>query len=196
MQDSTSVLDLVSGIWWKLYIQWFYDIDNLTTKLSSKYEYNEIFKQLHRLIELCRYVKIITKGNKDFMVHIHAIPQGYHSVNPYIVINNINKFILFLQSVFGAIKKKEVDNNQDEHYAEVMIGDTCIMIEENKNVNMQKGTYLWIYVQNVNSIYNQALAAGCLSLEPPQLKYGVDFVAKVIDPFGIVWLISSYNSGS
>ena len=69
------------------------------------------------------------------------------------------------------------------------------MIEENKNVNMQKGTYLWIYVQNVNSIYNQALAAGCLSLEPPQMKYGVDFVAKVIDPFGIVWLISSYNSG-
>jgi PhnB protein len=130
------------------------------------------------------------------MVHIHAIPQGYHSVNPYIVINNINKFILFLQSMFGAIKKKEVDNNQDEHYAEVMIGDTCIMIEENKNVNMQKGTYLWIYVQNVNSIYNQALAAGCLSLEPPQRKYGVDFVAKVIDPFGIVWLISSYNSGS
>ncbi len=113
MQDSTSVLDLVSGIWWKLYIQWFYDIDNLTTKLSSKYEYNGIFKQLHRLIELCRYVKIITRGNKVFMVHIHAIPQGYHSVNPYIVINNINKFILFLQSVFGAIKKKEVDNNQD-----------------------------------------------------------------------------------
>ena len=113
MQDSTSVLDLVSGIWWKLYIQWFYDIDNLTTKLSSKCEYNGIFKQEHHLTELCRYVKIIKRGNKGFMVHIHAIPQGYHSVNPCIVINNINKFILFLQSVFGAIKKKEVDNNQD-----------------------------------------------------------------------------------
>lgn len=131
-----------------------------------------------------------------FVVHIQEIPHGYHSVNPYIVINNINKFILFLQSVFGAIKKKEVDDNQKERYAEVMIGDTCIMIEENKNVNMKKGTCLWIYVQDVNSVYKQALAADCLSLEPPQRKYGVDFVAKVRDPFGIVWLISSYDSGS
>ena len=129
-----------------------------------------------------------------FVVQIGEIPQGYHSVNPYIVIDNAKKLIVFLQLVFGAIKIKEVNSGINEYYAEVKIGDTCIMIEEDTNAISQKGTYFWIYVHNVTCIYEQALAAGCTSLEPPQYKYGVDYVAKVRDPFGITWLISSYIS--
>jgi PhnB protein len=129
-----------------------------------------------------------------FVVQLGELPQGYHSVNPYIVIDNAKKFILFLQSVFGATKIKEVNSRGNEYYAEVKIGDTCLMIEEDKDTILQKGTCFWIYVDNVNSIYKQALSAGCKSLEPPQCKYGVDFVTKISDPFGIIWLISSYIS--
>lgn len=128
------------------------------------------------------------------MVQKREVPLGYHSVNPYIVIVNANEFILFLQSVFGAIKIKEVKGSGGEYYAEAKIGDTCIMIEEDKNAIYQKGTYLWVYVNDVKSIYKQALIAGCKSLESPTCKYGADFVAKICDPFGIIWLISSYNS--
>jgi PhnB protein len=129
-----------------------------------------------------------------FMVHKREVPPGYHSVNPYIVIVNANEFILFLQSVFGAIKIKEVKGSEGEYYAEAKIGDTCLMIEEDKNTIYQKGTYLWVYVNDVNSIYEQALIFGCRSIESPTCKYGADFVAKICDPFGIIWLISSYNS--
>jgi len=128
------------------------------------------------------------------MDHKREIPPGYHSVNPYIVIVNANEFILFLQSVFGATKIKEIKGSEGEYYAEARIGDTCLMIEEDKNAIYQKGTCLWVYVNDVNSVYEQALVAGCTSLEPPMCKYGVDFVAKISDPFGIIWLISSYNS--
>ena len=130
-----------------------------------------------------------------FVVQIIGIPQGYHSVNPYIVINNAKKLIVFLQLVFGATKIKEVNSGINEYYAEVRVGDTCIMIEEDTNAISQKGTYFWVYVQDVTFTYQQALTAGCTSLESPQCKYGIDYVATVRDPFGITWLISSYMSG-
>jgi PhnB protein len=130
-----------------------------------------------------------------FVVQITKIPEGYHSVNPYIVIDNAKKFILFLQSVFGATKIKEVSSGGKDYYAEVKVGDTYIMIEENKNAISQKGTCFWVYVRDVTFTYKQALTAGCTSLEPPKCKYGVDYVARVRDPFGIIWLISSFISG-
>jgi PhnB protein len=125
------------------------------------------------------------------MIQISKVPQGYHSVNPYIVIKEAEKFILFLQSVFDARKIKEINENGG-YYAEVKIGDSCIMIEENKSAVSQEGTYLWVYVHDTRFIYERAIATGCTSLEAPTCKYGVDFIAKVRDPFGLCWLISSY----
>lgn len=94
------------------------------------------------------------------MVGVRDIPQDYHSVNPYIVIANANEFILFLQSVFGTMKIKEVKGGVWEYHAEAKIGDTCIMIEEDNSAIYQKGTYFWVYVHDVTFIYEQALVAG------------------------------------
>ncbi|VFJ12678.1 VOC family protein [Candidatus Nitrosocosmicus franklandus] len=126
------------------------------------------------------------------MIQTKGLPQGYHSVNPYIIINKAQEFVLFLESVFGAERVKEVNEN-GVYYAEAKIGDSILMIEENISVITQKGTFLWIYVEDVSLIYEQAIAKGCISLEPPTLKYGVDIVAKVRDPFDLCWFVSSYN---
>lgn len=126
------------------------------------------------------------------MIQTKGLPQGYHSINPYIVINKAQEFVLFLESVFGAKRIKEINEN-GVYYAEAKIGDSILMIEENNSVITQKGTYLWIYVEDVRLIYEQAIANGCISIEPPTLKYGVDIVSKVRDPFGRCWFISSYN---
>jgi len=126
------------------------------------------------------------------MIQTKGLPQGYHSVNPYIIINKAQEFVLFLESVFGAERVKEVNEN-GVYYAEAKIGDSILMIEENISVITQKGTFLWIYVEDVSLIYEQAIAKGCISLEPPTLKYGVDIVAKVRDPFDHCWFVSFYN---
>jgi len=78
-------------------------------------------------------------------------------------------------------------------YAEVRIGDTCIMMEENHQISHLDSSSLWVYVRDVDAIYDRALKAGCTSIEAPTYKYRVDKVAKVVDPFGIRWFIATFN---
>lgn len=83
------------------------------------------------------------------------------------------------------LKKLEGGEN-GAYYAETTIGDSCIVIEENKSGISQKGTYLGVYVTDVKFIYERAVTMGCTSLEAPACKYGVDYPSKVRDPFGLI----------
>ena len=61
------------------------------------------------------------------MDELNLYPPGYHSVNPYLTIGNVREFIEFLKIVFNAILIKQI-KEENGVYAEVRIGDTCIMI--------------------------------------------------------------------
>ena len=126
------------------------------------------------------------------MNNFNQYPAGYHSVNPYLVIGNVGQFVEFLRIVFDAVLVKLI-NEENGVYAEVTIGDTCIMIEENHQNLHLDSTSLWVYVSDVDSVYEKALRVGCKSIEPPILKYSVDKVAKVFDPFGILWFLAAFN---
>lgn len=126
------------------------------------------------------------------MDELNSYPPGYHSVNPYLTIGNVREFIGFLKIVFNAILIKQI-KEENGVYAEVRIGDTCIMIEENHQKSHLDSASLWVYVRNVDSVYEKALKVGCKSIEPPTRKYAVDKVAKVVDPFGILWFLATYN---
>ena len=126
------------------------------------------------------------------MDELNSYPPGYHSVNPYVTIGNVREFIEFLKIVFNAILIKQI-KEENGVYAEVRIGDTCIMIEENHQKSHLDSASLWVYVRNVDSVYEKALKVGCKSIESPTHKYAVDKVAKVVDPFGILWFLATYN---
>jgi len=123
---------------------------------------------------------------------LNSYPPGYHSVNPYLAIGNVREFVEFLKIVFNAVLIKQI-KEENEVYAEVRIGDTCIMIEENHQNSHLDSPSLWVYVGNVDSVYEKALKVGCKSIEPPTRKYAVDKVAKVVDPFGILWFLATFN---
>jgi PhnB protein len=61
--------------------------------------------------------------NSDF------IPTGYHSVNPYILVNSVSDYFTFLETVFDARMIKKIENGA-ERYIEAKIGDTVLMIQE------------------------------------------------------------------
>lgn len=126
------------------------------------------------------------------MAEVNSFPSGYHSVNPYLVIGNVLEFIGFSQTVFNAVLVKQI-KEENGMYAEVRIGDTCIMMEENHQISLLDSSSLWVYGRDVDAIYDRALKAGCTSLEAPTYKYRVDKVAKVVDPFGIRWFIATFN---
>ena len=127
------------------------------------------------------------------MRKLDSFPPGYHSVNPYLVIGNVLEFIKFSELVFNAVVIKRIKEEKGM-YAEIRIGDTCIMIEENHKISHLNSLSLWVYVRDVDATYDKALKAGCKSIQAPTYKYKVDKVAKVADQFGIIWLLATFNA--
>ena len=127
------------------------------------------------------------------MRELDPFPPGYHTVNPYLVLGNVSEFIEFSELVFNAVVVKRIEEEKG-FYAEVKIGDTCIMLEENRKSSHPSLLSLWIYVRDVDFTYDKALKAGCKSIQTPTHKYKVDKVAKILDPFGITWLVATFNS--
>jgi len=70
------------------------------------------------------------------------------------------------------------------------------MMEENYKITHSSSLSLWVYVRDVDATYEKALKAGCKSIQTPTHKYEVDKMAKILDPFGITWLVSTFNSNS
>ena len=120
-----------------------------------------------------------------------SFPQGYHTVNPYLVIGNVLEFIKFSELVFNAVVVKRFKEEKGL-YAEIKIGDTCIMMEEDYKISHSSSLSLWVYVRDVDATYEKALKAGCKSIQVPTYKYPLDIVAKVVDQFGITWLIATF----
>jgi len=127
------------------------------------------------------------------MRELDPFPPGYHTINPYLVIGDISEFIKFSELVFNAVVVKRIEEEKG-FYAEVKIGDTCIMLEENRKSSHPSLLSMWIYVRDVDFTYDKALNAGCKSIQTPTHKYQVDKVAKILDPFGITWLATTFNS--
>ena len=103
------------------------------------------------------------------------------------------EFIKFSDLVFNAVVIKRIKEEKGM-YAEIRIGDTCIMIEENYKISHLNSLSVWVCVRDVDATYDKALKAGCKSIQAPTYKYKVDKVAKVADQFGIIWLLATFNA--
>lgn len=115
----------------------------------------------------------------------------FHSINPYILVRNIDDYFSFLKSVFGAKIIKEI-HGSEENYMEVKIEDTTLMVQECKDEFGFGPISLWIYVKDVKFIFDLCVKNGSTVLKYPTLQFGKDIVGKIIDPFGVAWYISSY----
>ncbi len=128
------------------------------------------------------------------MDQANPFPRGYHSISPYLVVKNISDFISFLKEVFQATEViRLLEDN--ETYAEVKIGDSILMMVEPRENAKTPNCILWVYVFDVEDVYQKALTNGSTSLMKPTFKYGTDKIAIINDPFGIQWRIASYRKG-
>lgn len=108
---------------------------------------------------------------------------------PYLIVNNARAFFEFAQSVFRATEQliAPVDDNTVMH-GELKIHDAVIMFADANNNWAAKTAAMYIYVDNVNSVYNLAMNNSAKSLTPPEQKdYG--YTAGFEDPFGNHWFI-------
>ena len=123
------------------------------------------------------------------------VPDGYHTVTPYLTVRNAAKVIEFLQQAFGAKISHEPTKRPDGSvmHAQVTIGDSPIMIADESEMAKATTSSLYLYVPNVDSVYQRAVKAGGTTImEPADMFYG-DRSGAVKDPSGNSWFIATHK---
>lgn len=127
------------------------------------------------------------------MENVSPIPHGFHTVTPYLIVSDASKLIDFLKLAFDATEIDRFETDNSIIHAIVQIGDSKIMISDS-NENMKPiPCFLYLYVENVDETYKNALMAGATSMrEPTDEVYG-DRGAGVVDFAGNNWYIATHK---
>src|SRR5690242_12412681 len=123
---------------------------------------------------------------------VHPIPEGSHTVTPWIISPDTARLLDFMKQAFGAEELGRVYNEDGTiGHAEVKIGDSIVMAFDARKEWPATPCFLRLYVPDGDAIYQQALAAGATAVtEMTSLAFG-DRVGRVRDPFGNLWWIQT-----
>lgn len=130
---------------------------------------------------------------------VKKIPEGYHSVTPYLVVADAARAIDFYKQVFGAseLVRMGAPGGKVGH-AELKIGDSMVMLSDEMGENRSPQTLggspvsIFLYVDDVDSVFNQAIKAGAKSDASPADMFWGDRYGKLTDPFGHMWAIATH----
>lgn len=132
---------------------------------------------------------------------VQPIPKGYHSVTPYLVVNDAARAIDFYQRAFGAKEIMRMSGPGDKiGHAELKIGDSMIMLSDeipgtgNKSPRSLGGSpvSIFLYLADVDATFKQAVAAGAKVDAPLANMFWGDRYGKLADPFGHSWSLATH----
>ena len=133
---------------------------------------------------------------------VKAIPDGYHSVTPYLSIRGASQALEFYQRAFNATELfRLVAPSGEIGHAEIRIGDSAIMLadpcEEGSFRHPQSlggsSVGLHLYVEDVDALFAQAVAAGAKTIRAVQDQFYGDRTGTLEDPFGHVWFLATHK---
>ena len=134
-------------------------------------------------------------------MNVKAIPDGYHSLTPYMGIDKAGEAIEFYKKAFGATQVMRLDMPDGRvGHAELRIGDSSLMLGTPcdqmalRNPDEHTSIGLHLYVEDVDTVYKNALDAGAETEGTMTVKdqfYG-DRSGNLIDPFGHKWVIATH----
>jgi PhnB protein len=121
---------------------------------------------------------------------VSPIPEGYHTVTPWIISRDSAGLIDFIKAAFGGIELgRFVMEDGSIGHAEVRIGDSVVMMFDAKPDWPETPDFLRLYVDDANAVFEQALRAGATTVTELTHLYWGDLVGRVRDPFGNLWWI-------
>ena len=124
---------------------------------------------------------------------VKPIPDGYHTVTPFLLVKEAEKVIEFLKRAFGAVESsRHTMPDGSIMHAELRIGDSNVMLAEANEKWPAMPSMLYLYMQDVDSVYKKAVQAGGKSLREPTNEFYGDRSAGVIDPSGNQWWIATH----
>jgi PhnB protein len=133
--------------------------------------------------------------------NVKPVPEGYHTITPYLYIRGAASAIAFYQNAFGAtlILRMPGPNDRIMH-AEIKIGDSIVMLAD-ENVSMGAcspqsiggvSSAFLVYVPDVDQVVEKSVAAGARLDRPVKDQFYGDRSGTVIDPFGHKWTIATH----
>ena len=132
---------------------------------------------------------------------VRAIPVGYHSVTPRLLVRDAAAAIKFYQQAFGAkeLTRFRMPDGKIVH-AEIEIGDSRVMLAEESPEHGHRGpeslgsspVILHLFVEDVDALAQQAVAAGAKILIPVATQFYGDRSGRLADPFGHTWIVSTH----
>ncbi len=133
---------------------------------------------------------------------VRPIPEGYHSITPYLVVDGATRAIDFYQRAFGAKKIMQMNGPDGKiAHAELKIGDSILMLADEmpgSDVRTPKSlggssVGIFLYVENVDKVFSQAQSAGAKVQSPPADMFWGDRYGKLTDPFGHSWSLATHK---
>jgi PhnB protein len=124
---------------------------------------------------------------------VRAIPDGYHTVTPYLTIRGATELLQFVQDAFEAVETECIRSPDGRvQHAQVKIGDSKVMMgEAPQDFQPMPGT-LYLYVDDVDGWFDRAVRAGGEVLEQPEDKFYGDRTAAVKDASGNRWYMATH----
>ncbi|MEM7537274.1 MAG: VOC family protein [Chloroflexota bacterium] len=119
-------------------------------------------------------------------------PEGYPSISPYLIVNDADKTIQFLIATFGATEIRRFSNEDGSiNHAEVRLDDGVLMLADKGPGWPDRPANVHIYVEDVDAVYQRALANGGESVQEPVQKDDPDKRGGVRDAGGTIWWIAT-----
>ena len=132
----------------------------------------------------------------------HYVPEGYHSVTPYLIVDGAAEAIRFYGEAFGAteVLRMPMGDSGKLAHAEIKIGDSHVMLaDEFPDMGLlgplKRGgatASLMIYLPDVDAAFAQALSAGAKEERPPADQFWGDRMGTLVDPFGHRWTLATH----
>lgn len=136
---------------------------------------------------------------------VQTKPAGYHSVTPYLIVDNATKALEFYQKALNAEELFRLPipgdkGTQKIGHAEIRIGDSQLMLsDENPEMDALSPKRLggtpagfMIYVDDVDKAFEQAVKAGGKPVQPVENQFWGDRTGTIVDPFGHKWTLGTH----
>jgi PhnB protein len=131
------------------------------------------------------------------------IPDGYHTLTPYLAVRGAAEAIEFYKHAFGARERLRMPGPDGKSigHAEIVIGDSIIMLSDevpqfgNRSPQTLNGTPVTfaLYVEDADASYKRAVDAGAKVLRPIADQFYGDRAGTVIDPYGYQWSLMTHK---
>jgi len=154
-------------------------------------------------VELWPGTVISKKANltEESTMPVKPIPDGYHSVTPYLIVQGAAKAIEFYKKAFAAAELMRLNGPDGKiGHAEIRIGNSPVMLaDEHPQMGFRSpqtlggaGVTLMIYVEGVDAVFQRAIAAGAKEVQPLKNQFYGDRSGTLQDPFGHVWTVATH----